>query len=75
MGEMWTCPKYGSEIKKNIGLYPSSKATSEFSEQLTGYKTSKGAIQLPLGKMIDYELITDIVRWRVKQEAKGSDTL
>lgn len=25
--------------------------------------------------MIDYEFITDIVRWRVKREAEGSDTL
>lgn len=41
-------------------------ATSKFAEGLAGYKTSKGAIQLPLGKLIDYELITDIVRWGVK---------
>ena len=54
-------------FKKHIGLYPGGEATSEFSERLTGYKTSKGAIQLPLDKPIDYELITDIVRWRVKQ--------
>ena len=53
--------------KKHIGLYPGGEATSEFAERLTGYKTSKGAIQFPLGKPIDYELITDIVRWRVKQ--------
>lgn len=65
-------------FKKHIGLYPGGEATSEFAERLTGYKTSKGAIQLPLGKQIDYELIADIVRWRVKREskkAKESDTL
>ena len=62
-------------FKKHIGLYPGGEAPSEFSERLTGYKTSKGAIQLPLGKPIDYELITDIVRWRLKREAKGSATL
>lgn len=54
-------------FKNHIGLYPGGEATSEFSGRLTGYKTSKGAIQLPFGKPIDYELITDIVRWRVKQ--------
>ena len=48
--------------KKHIGLYPGEEATSEFSERFEGYKTSKGAIQLPLGKRIDYELITDIMR-------------
>jgi len=62
-------------FKKHIGLYPGGEATSEFAERLAGYKTSKGTIQLPLGKPIDYELITDIVRWRVEQKAKGSDIL
>ena len=59
-------------FKKHIGLYPGGEATSLFAERLEGYKTSKGTIQLPLGKPIDYELITDIVRWRVKQ-AEGLD--
>jgi uncharacterized protein YdhG (YjbR/CyaY superfamily) len=57
-------------FKKHIGLYPGGDATSEFAERLAGYKTSKGAIQLPLGKPIDYELITDIVRWRVMRKAR-----
>ena len=58
-------------FKKHIGLYPGGEATSVFAERLADYKTSKGAIQLPLGKSIDYELVTDIVRWRVKQQAKS----
>ncbi len=60
-------------FKKHIGLYPGGEATSEFAERLAGYKTSKGAIQLSLGKPIDYELITDIVRWRIEQQTKGRD--
>lgn len=60
-------------FKKHIGLYPGGEVTSEFAERLAGYKTSKGAIQLPLGKPIDYELITDIVQWRIKRKAKGSE--
>lgn len=62
-------------FKNHIGLYPGGEATSEFAERLAGYKTSKGAIQLPLGKPIDYGLITDIVRWRVKRQTEGSNTL
>lgn len=53
-------------FKKHIGLYPGGEATSVFAQRLAGYKTSKGAIQLPLGKPIDYKLITDIVRWRLE---------
>lgn len=52
-------------FKNHIGLYPGGEAVGVFAERLAGYKTSKGAIQLPLGKPIDDELITDIVRWRL----------
>ena len=62
-------------FKRHIGLYPGGEATGIFAERLAGYKTSKGTIQLPLGKQIDYELITDIVRWRVEQVAKRRGTL
>jgi uncharacterized protein YdhG (YjbR/CyaY superfamily) len=51
--------------KKHIGFYPGGEAASVFAERLTGYKASKGSIQLPLDKPIDYELITDITKWRV----------
>lgn len=54
-------------FKNHIGLYPGGEVTSVFSERLTGYKTSKGGIQLPRDKPIDHQLIADIVRWRVEQ--------
>ncbi|MDD4081047.1 MAG: DUF1801 domain-containing protein [Eubacteriales bacterium] len=57
-------------FKNHIGIYPGGEATTAFADRLKSYKTSKGAIQLPLGEPIDYELIADITRWRVEQ-AKG----
>ncbi|MGV8082850.1 MAG: iron chaperone [Coriobacteriia bacterium] len=57
-------------FKNHIGLYPGGEAVGVFANRLTGYKTSKGAIQFPLDKPIDHELIADIVRWRLEQ-AKG----
>jgi len=53
-------------FKKHIGLYPGGEATGVFAERLAGYKTSKGAIRLPLDQPIDHELIADVVRWRVE---------
>jgi uncharacterized protein YdhG (YjbR/CyaY superfamily) len=53
--------------KRHIGIYPGGEAVGVFAERLTGYKTSKGAIQFPLDRPIDYELIADIVRWRLGQ--------
>jgi uncharacterized protein YdhG (YjbR/CyaY superfamily) len=57
-------------FKQHIGIFPGGEAVGVFADRLAGYKTSKGTIQLPLGKPIDHELIADIVRWRVAQ-AKG----
>lgn len=51
--------------KKHIGIYPGPEAIEHFSLLLTEYKTSKGAIQLPLNKDIPYKLISDIVKYRV----------
>lgn len=55
--------------KKHIGLYPTSSGVAAFAQRLTEYKTSRGAIQLPLTKPIPYDLIREITMFRV-QEAK-----
>lgn len=55
-------------FKKHIGLFPGGEATTVFADRLTGYKTSKGGIQFPLGRPIDFDLVRDIVLWRVEQE-------
>jgi uncharacterized protein YdhG (YjbR/CyaY superfamily) len=52
--------------KEHIGIYPGGEVVGVFAERLKGYKTSKGAIRFPLGEPIDYQLIADIVRWRLE---------
>ncbi len=52
-------------FKKHIGIYPGELDLLPFKERLLGYHTSKGAIQFPLDKPIDYELISQITRFRV----------
>ena len=52
-------------FKKHIGIYPGDLTHSPFDERLSGYHHTKGAIQFPHDKPIDYELIADITRWRV----------
>lgn len=52
-------------FKNHIGIYPGGQATSVFAEQLHNYQTSKGTIQFPSHSEIDYQLITDIVHWRL----------
>ena len=54
-------------FKNHIGIYPGAldQLPAELIERLAPYKTSKGAIQLPLSEPIDFTLIADITRWRV----------
>lgn len=53
--------------KKHIGLYPGPVAVEHFAEQLMAYKTDKGTIRIPYGK-IDDRLITEIAEWCWKTE-------
>jgi uncharacterized protein YdhG (YjbR/CyaY superfamily) len=54
-------------FKRHIGIYPGGEAVGVFAERLADYKTSKGAIQFPLDRPVDYALIAEITRWRVAQ--------
>jgi len=67
----WAMPTYWGKQniihfaahKKHLGLYPGDKAMEYFAERLSGYKTSKGAVQFPYDKPIPYELIAEIAIW------------
>jgi len=67
----WRMPTYWRKqniihfaaFKKHIGLYPGDKAVEHFSEKLTGYKTSKGAVQFPYNKPLPLPLIAEIAKW------------
>src|SRR5438132_7509369 len=48
----------------HIGFYPTSSGIRTFADQLTKYKTSKGAIQFPVEKSIPVSLVKKIVRFR-----------
>lgn len=52
----------------HIGFYPGRSVVNEvFKDELKGYKTSKGTIQLPLDKTLPKRLIQKIVRFRLKE--------
>ena len=51
--------------KKHFGIYPGALESLPFHERLSEYKTSKGAIQFPYNNPVDYELISDITKYRV----------
>jgi len=51
----------------HIGFYPAPEALEFFKDLLSGYKSSKGAVQFPLDKPMPLDIISKIVVFRVRQ--------
>ncbi|MCX8020690.1 MAG: DUF1801 domain-containing protein, partial [Chitinophagaceae bacterium] len=60
--------------KQHIGFYPTSSPMTVFKDELTKYKTSKGAIQFPIDKPLPTTLIKKIVKFRVKEDMAKHQT-
>jgi uncharacterized protein YdhG (YjbR/CyaY superfamily) len=60
-------------FKNHIGFYPTPSGIDTFKQQLSEYKTSKGAVQFPIGKPIPYELISQIVKFRVAENKSKAE--
>jgi uncharacterized protein YdhG (YjbR/CyaY superfamily) len=54
-------------FSKHIGFYPTSSGIAAFKKQLAPYKWSKGAVQFPKEKPLPLALVTEIVKFRVKE--------
>jgi len=48
----------------HIGFYPGSSPIIKFKDELSKYKTVKGSIQFPIGKLLPVGLIRKIVKHR-----------
>lgn len=74
-GISWAMPTYklaGNLVhfaagKHHIGLYPGESGVAHFQNELSGYKTSKGAIQFPNDAALPLALVKKIVRFRAKE--------
>lgn len=61
---------YFAGWKNHISLYPVPAGTGEFAERLAPYQTGKGTVKFPLKEPIPFDLVREIVRFRI-QEAEG----
>jgi uncharacterized protein YdhG (YjbR/CyaY superfamily) len=53
--------------KNHIGFYPTSSGIEAFKEKLGKYEISKGTVRFPINEPIPFELIKEMVRFRVKE--------
>jgi uncharacterized protein YdhG (YjbR/CyaY superfamily) len=65
---------YFAAFKKHIGFYPAPIGNAEFKADLSAYGAGKGTAQFPLDKPIPFDLITRIVKFRVKENLARAAT-
>lgn len=54
-------------FKNHIGFYPTPSAIDAFKKELSPYKVAKGTVQFPIDEPIPFDLVGNIVRYRVKE--------
>jgi uncharacterized protein YdhG (YjbR/CyaY superfamily) len=58
---------YYAAAKSHLGYYPTSSGVINFKEELSGYVTSKGAIQFPYDEDLPVQLIGEIAQFRAQE--------
>ncbi len=61
---------YYAAWKEHIGFYALPSGNAAFKKELANYKVSKGTIQFPLARPVPLALISKMVKFRVKENAK-----
>jgi uncharacterized protein YdhG (YjbR/CyaY superfamily) len=54
-------------FKNHIGFYPAPSGIEAFKKELSAYEGAKGSVKFPLDRLIPFDLITKIVKFRVKE--------
>ena len=58
---------YFAAYKNHIGFYPTPTGIAAFKKELSAYQTSKGTVRFPIDKALPLDLISKIVKFRVKE--------
>ena len=57
--------------KTHIGLYPIPAGTAKFQKAVAVYKSAKSTVRLPLDEPLPVGLISQLVKYRVKEHLKS----
>lgn len=57
---------YFAAYKNHIGFYPTASGIVAFQDEISNYKSSKGAIQFPINEPMPLDLIESIVKYRIE---------
>ncbi|HEY0997880.1 MAG TPA: DUF1801 domain-containing protein [Gemmatimonadaceae bacterium] len=59
---------------RHLGFYPGPSGIAAFQEALARYVSAKGSVQFPHTEPLPLELVADIVRFRVAEQAAARAT-
>lgn len=62
-----------SAYKNHLGFYPGSSGIEAFQRKLLSYKSGKGSVQFSFNMPVPYELISQIVVYRVKENLEKAE--
>lgn len=54
-------------FKNHIGFYPAPSGIERFKDQIAPYVNAKGSVQFPLDRELPFNLISEIVKFRVRE--------
>jgi len=59
-------------FKNHIGFYPTPSGIESFKKELSAYEGAKGSVKFPIDKPLPLDLISEIVKFRVKETLQKS---
>jgi uncharacterized protein YdhG (YjbR/CyaY superfamily) len=62
-------------FKKHIGFYPTPTAIEKFKNELSLYEGAKGSVRFPMNEPIPFDLIGEIVKFRVKEKLQRAEIM
>jgi uncharacterized protein YdhG (YjbR/CyaY superfamily) len=57
---------YFAAFKSHISFFPTASGIEAFRKELSAFRCSKGTVQFPIDNQLPIDLITAIVRYRVR---------
>ena len=60
---------YFAGFRNHIGFYPIPSGIEAFKKELSKYKQGKGSVQFPIDEPLPLALVSQIVKFRMKQDA------
>jgi uncharacterized protein YdhG (YjbR/CyaY superfamily) len=61
-------------FKQHIGLFPPVKGDEKLEAEIARYRGEKGNLKFPLAEPIPYDLISRIVKFRVKEQLERAES-